>query len=328
MVRVKRLVYGLYEVRSLDNWRHYLHLMYGLTLQPAQTAGVLEAQVDDTGCRLLFREGPADDCVVTAWECDDLEGLKTQIEQAGFEAQWGSEQEAAERGAGRLLRTIDPNGLGHEIVDRTQANNPFTPADYDNVYDAGDLGLGHMTYMCKAAEAFESFCTKAIGLKPTDYNRLSVGPGLKINVMFFHANARHHSVGGAEVPGGGKILNHFQLEVATRNDVGRAYDRIRKSQYRMAHHVGVHPNDNQISFYVVSPSGFQTEVGSESNLVDDDHEAVMFNSFSVWGHSMPIREKFAAMRRTWPMLLKQKLGMEKPPPKSFVGAPPGQVKQG
>ena len=326
MVRVKRLAYGLFEVRSIARWRDYLHLMYGLSLEPSQATGVLEARVDDSGCRLMFRAGPADDCVAAGWECGDLEGLKAQIEQSGFAAQWGSEQDAADRGAGRLLRTSDPNGLAHEVVDGTRANQPFTPADYGAVYDAGHLGFGHMTFMCDDLEAFEVFCTRAIGLKPTDYNQPSVGPGLKVYVAFFRANARHHSVGGAELPGAGKVLNHFQLEIATRNDVGKAYDRMRKSRYRMAHHIGVHPNDNQISFYVVTPSGFQSEVGSESLLVEDSHEAVMFSDFSIWGHSMPLREKLAALSQALPMVVKQKLGKAKPAPRFFEGAPLGEVK--
>ena len=87
MVRVKRLAYGLFEVRSIARWRDYLHLMYGLSLSPSQAADTFEALVDDSGCRLLFREGPADDCVAAGWECGDLEGLRAQIEQSGFHAE-------------------------------------------------------------------------------------------------------------------------------------------------------------------------------------------------------------------------------------------------
>ena len=326
MTRVKRLAYGLFEVHSIARWRDYLHLMYGLSLQPSQAAGTFEAQVDDSGCRLMFREGPADDCVAAGWECDDLDGLKAQIEQSGFDAGWGSEQDAADRGAHRLLRARDPNGLIHEVVDRTQANGPFSAADHGAVYDAGHLGFGHMTLMCDDLEAFEAFCTKALGLRPTDYNQPAVGPGIKVYVAFFRANARHHSMAAAELPGAGKKMNHFQLEVATRNDVGKAYDRMRNSRYRMAHHIGVHPNDNQISFYVVTPSGFQSEVGSESMLVEDSHEAVMFTDFSIWGHSMPLREKLSTLRQAWPLLLKRVLGKPKPAPKFFAGTPPGEVK--
>ena len=299
--------------------------MYGLRLSPSQASGVFEALVDDTGCRLLFREGPADDCVAAGWECTDLEGLKVQIKQSGFDAHWGSEQDAAGRGARRLLRARDPNGLAHEIVDATRANGPFTPADHGAVYDAGRLGFGHLTFMCNDLEAFEVFCTKAIGLRPTDYNQPAVGPGLKVYVAFFRANARHHSMAAAELPGAGKALNHFQLEIATRNDVGKAYDRMRKSRYRMAHHIGVHPNDNQLSFYSVTPSGFQSEVGSESMLVEDSHSAVMFSEFSIWGHSMPLREKLSALWLARPLLLKRLLGEAKPAPKFFEGAPLGKV---
>ena len=145
-------------------------------------------------------------------------------------------------------------------------------------------------------------------------------------MAFFHTNARHHSLAAAELPGAGKNLNHFQLEIATRNDVGKAYDRMRNSGFRMAHHIGVHPNDNQISFYAVTPSGFQSEVGSESMLIDESHTAVMFSDFSIWGHSMPLREKLSTLRQAWPLLLKRILGKAMPPPKFFEVTPSGEVK--
>ena len=320
-VRVKRLVYGVFEVRSLRAWRDYLGLLYGLELQPGAADSEFEMVVDDSGCRLVFRESPADDCVAAGWEASDLPALERQIRAAGFEVRRCSAEEASLRGAETLLRTRDPNGFDHEIVDKTHSNGEYMAADYGHVYEAGPLGFGHLTFMCDDLEAFEAFCVSALGLKPTDYNQPTLGPGIKINVMFLRANARHHSIGAAEVPTGGKRLNHFQLEVSARDDVGRAYDRMRKSKYRMAHHIGVHPNDNQLSFYCATPSGFQSEIGAGSDLVEEDHRALMFNAFSIWGHSMPLREKLVSFRRIWPLLLHQKLGREQRAPRSFATAP-------
>ena len=64
-----------------------------------------------------------------------------------------------------------------------------------------------------------------------------IGPGVKINVAFLRANKRHHSVAAAQI--NGKRLNHFQLETTNRNNVGLSYDRVRKSKFTIAHHVGV-----------------------------------------------------------------------------------------
>ena len=54
----------------------------------------------------------------------------------------------------------------------------------------------------------------------------------------------------------------------------------------------------------------------------------MFNSFSVWGHSMPIREKFAAMRRTWPLMLKAGTGNGKTAAKELRWRTAGSSKAG
>ena len=305
--------YGVFEVKSLDAWRDYLQLMYGLELAPSRDDAHYEAQIDDTGCRLIFRQGRADDCVAAGWECDDLEGLEAQIEQNGAPTRWGSSEDAARRGATRLLYTLDPNGLQIEIVDQTSGSRPFAPAGHGNVYDAGDLGMGHMTFRCSDLDAFSSFYTHALGLRLTDFNQPVVGPGLRVYVLFMRANARHHSVAAAHIPRSSKRLDHFQLEVARRDDVGLAYDRVRKSRHPIAHHIGVHPNDNQLSFYVVSPSGFQSELGCGSDLVQEDHEVVLMTDFSRWGHSMPFAQKMRALRGTWPLLLDQKLRRAKPP---------------
>jgi len=64
MVRVKRIVYSLFEVSRLNRWKPYLQIMYGLPLQNFQLPNEFEAIVDDTGCRLLFREGSTDDVLL------------------------------------------------------------------------------------------------------------------------------------------------------------------------------------------------------------------------------------------------------------------------
>mgnify|MGYP003951542243 CR=1 FL=1 len=250
MVRVKRIVYSLFEVSRLNRWKSYLQIMYGLPLQSSQLPNEYEASVDDTGCRLLFREGSADDVLLAGWECDDLDGLKAQLEHIGAATEWASATYAATRGATRLLRTNDPTGMIIEIVDTTKSNHAFVPADHDHVYDAA--------------------C--------------------------------------AEMKSKGKRLSHFQLEVPHRNQVGLAYDRIRRAGIGIAHPIGVHPNDNQMSFYASTPSGFQSELGAASDLVTDGREVTTFYGISVWGHAMPLAEKLRTLRRAWPMLFNQKLG--------------------
>jgi hypothetical protein len=140
------VAYGRFEVKNVARWRTFLDLLYGLELRPSDIPGELEAVVDDAGSRLIFTEGPADDLVANGWLCDDLDGLKGRIEAFGARAEWGSEEEARARGAGRLLRTIDPNGLVVECLDATASHNAFMAPNHGQTFRTGALGVGHFTF--------------------------------------------------------------------------------------------------------------------------------------------------------------------------------------
>jgi hypothetical protein len=86
-------------------------------------------------------------------------------------------------------------------------------------------------------------------------------------------------------------LNHFFLELPDHDAVGRAFERIQQAGIPVAHEIGVHPNDNLFSFYVISPSGFQTEIGAEARLVEMPEPVVTHRGMARWGHRMPAAQK-------------------------------------
>jgi len=79
--------------------------------------------------------------------------------------------------------------------------------------------------------------------------------------------------------------------VADHHAVGRHFERVREAGIPIAHEVGVHPNDDLFSFYVRSPSGFQTEMGAEGRLVDGPEPVLTYRGMARWGHRMPLGEK-------------------------------------
>ncbi len=140
LAKLRAVVYGRLEVKSIAQWRPFMDVMYGLEIKPAKRSGEFEVVIDDAGSRLLFTEGPADDLVANGWLCDDLDGLKARIEAFGAKAEWASDDEAKMRGAGRLLRTLDPTGLIIEAVDTTNSDNAFAPPKHDHVFEADAKG--------------------------------------------------------------------------------------------------------------------------------------------------------------------------------------------
>ncbi|MEM7019949.1 MAG: VOC family protein [Pseudomonadota bacterium] len=291
MAKVNHLVYALFEVKDLDKWRGFIPLLYGLELKPSPQPDEYEVVIDDAGYRLIFRQGPADDIVCVGWFTEELDGMKTRLDEFGAQANWMDATYTKMRGAGRILQTEDPTGLLVDIVDRTASHNAFTESSHDHTYVTGGLGFGHLTFASEDHEGFERFYTEALGLKTTDYNSVDLIAGLSVKVGFYRTNARHHSIACATLAAPGQRLNHFFLEVTQRGMVDAAYKRVTDAKVPIAHRIGVHPNDNLYTFYALSPSGFQAELGTEGRLVEDDHDIEYVKGMSVWGHEMPLAQK-------------------------------------
>ncbi|MCH2187156.1 VOC family protein [Myxococcota bacterium] len=86
-------------------------------------------------------------------------------------------------------------------------------------------------------------------------------------------------------------LNHFFLELPDHDAVGWACERIQEKRIPIAHEVGVHPNDNLSTFYVITPSGFQAEIGAEGRLVEAPEPVLTHRGIARWGHRMPAARK-------------------------------------
>ena len=55
--------------------------------------------------------------------------------------------------------------------------------------------------------------------------------------------------------------------------------------YPMAHGIGQHPNDRELSFYVLTPCGFEMELGWGPIAVDETRwHPVTHQGISIWGH--------------------------------------------
>ncbi len=292
MAQVESVIFGRFEVQRLDLWREFMGVFYGLELKPSLMPGEFEAVVDDSGARLLFREGPAEDLIANGWICRDLDGLKARLESCGQRAEWASEAEAHALGSNRLLRTVDPEGLTIEVMDKTASHQAYSPPAHQQTFKTGSLGVGHFTFQTADLDRFERFYTEALGLDITDYNDLTLLAGVRVKVGFYRANPRHHSIGCASfgIPSR-KRLNHFFLELPDHDSVGRAFERIQEKRIPIAHEIGVHPNDNLFTFYVITPSGFQAEIGAEGRLVEAPEPVLTHRGMARWGHRMPSAQK-------------------------------------
>ena len=69
--------------------------------------------------------------------------------------------------------------------------------------------------------------------------------------------------------------------------VGRAMDACMDGVARISESLGQHSNDQMISFYSLTPSGFPLEYGTGGLRVDDTRVATRMDRTSYWGHRKP-----------------------------------------
>ncbi len=65
-----------------------------------------------------------------------------------------------------------------------------------------------------------------------------------------------------------------------------SYQRVKELGFEMALGVGQHTNDKELSYYAVTPSGFEWEVGWNPIVVDETTwEPTTYQGISIWGHT-------------------------------------------
>lgn len=272
-----QLGFLVFEVQQVDVWHAFLTEVLGLV-------GVGEGRYRNDGhaWRIQLVEGPADDLAAVGWELDEaeLDAAVARLEAAGFPV---TELSAGARGVRRRVGFTDPGGNPTELVTgMALASEPFQSPVVRAGFVADALGMGHLVLSAADKAASVACYTELLGVRLSDHIVTSFH-GHTVDISFFHANARHHSVafGGAQK----KRLHHFLLEVRSLDEVGLAFDRFLRGGHRIFQTIGRHPNDRMVSFYAFTPSGFQVEVGWGGREVDDTTwEPTTYDHISEWGH--------------------------------------------
>ena len=294
MAKITRIIYPVFEVKDLQSWEKFADQLWGLPIQQVGSTGDHEIVIDDSGCRIILRQGKANDIVAAGWETDDLDGLFDSLNKAGADPQWQDPAAAKARGVERLFTVVDPSGLVLEVFDRSTSANEFFASRHGLEFETGELGFGHITLVTGEYDALEDFYCQQLGMGISDYIDFEIVKGFLLHLGFFHANPRHHSLAAGRMSGLPRRLHHFMLQVRDRHQVGISFDRIRAEKMKVANEIGVHPNDRSFSFYVKTPSGFESEQGAEDLSVDVDdaqREIATYDCLSIWGHKMSAKDE-------------------------------------
>jgi 2,3-dihydroxybiphenyl 1,2-dioxygenase len=284
------LGYLVIETNKFAEWRRFGRDAIGMHLDDA-LPDVQRFRVDDHACRFLLQRGPAEDVTTLGWELDDhnaFDEILSRVTGHGVPVVDGTAEEAALRGVERLVRFPGPNGLTQEIFTRAQTSN--VPLDARAEFVTGASGLGHVALTSKKPEQVRGYYQTVFDARLSDYIDETIS-GLKFKIRFLRVNERHHSVAIAAVnrlplnPIRTRV-QHCNIQVADLDDMTTAYQRVKQLGFDMALGVGQHTNDRELSFYAVTPSGFEWELGWNPVVVDETTwEPTTYQGISIWGHT-------------------------------------------
>ncbi|MFX0579241.1 VOC family protein [Nocardia nepalensis] len=303
------LGYVAVQSNRLPDWRRFGADAIGMHVDEIDR-GALRFRLDDHTCRFLIQRGPAEDVTALGWHVDDhqaFDRIVARVTDRDVPIVEGAPEEAALRGVERLWRFPGPKGIVQEIF-TVPVTTPEPLRMLSSGWVTGEAGLGHVAIVSREPEAMRGYYNTVFDSRLSDYIDENVS-GLKMKIRFLRVNERHHSIAIANLRGI-KIdpirtrVQHINIQSATLDDMLCAFGRVTDLGFRMAWSVGQHTNDRELSFYCVTPSGFELEVGWNPVVIGPELETTWepstYQGISIWGHTTvgeTVLDKFAQFRQ-------------------------------
>jgi 2,3-dihydroxybiphenyl 1,2-dioxygenase len=286
------LGYVVIETDRFADWRRFGRDAIGMHLDETMP-DVMRFRLDDNECRFLLQRGPAEDVTTLGWQIDDhntFDEILARITRHCVPTEEGTAEEAALRGVERLIRFPGPNGLMQEIFIRARRSDTPPNMAIRGGFVTGEGGIGHVAVTSKKPHQIRGYYNTVFDARLTDYIEETIS-GLKFKIRFLRVNQRHHSVAIAAVnrmpinPIRTRV-QHLNIQVAELDDMTASYQRVKELGFHMALAVGQHTNDKELSYYAMTPSGFEWEVGWNPIVVDEKTwEPTTYQGISIWGHT-------------------------------------------
>jgi 2,3-dihydroxybiphenyl 1,2-dioxygenase len=290
MASVTQFGYLGLSVSDINAWERFATQTLGLQISGRGDDGTLLLRNDEYHHRFLVHPTGKDDLAYIGWEVTgehELREMTNQLKAAGVEVRKGTAEEARARGVVDLVMFKDPSGNPSEIFygPLMAFNEPFQSPRPISGFVASTQGLGHMVVTMDDFEKSIQFYRDVLGMRISDFVEVERPPGNRFRLAFFHCNPRHHTIAFYAKPNPPKRLNHFMLQTNALDDVGATFYLCQDQGIPINRGIGRHTNDHMVSFYMVSPSGFEVEYGWGGRAVDDSTWQVQYHqSGSMWGH--------------------------------------------
>lgn len=286
--------YVVVESQRFADWRRFGADAVGLHVDEL-TDQVMRFRLDDRECRFLVQRGSAEDVMAIGWHIDDHETfdqILSRVAARGVPISEGTPEEAALRGVERLWRFAGPKGIVQEVF--TVPLGTTKPLRMINSgWVTGESGMGHVAITTRDPFGLHGYFNTVFDSRLSDYIDENIS-GLKLKIRFLRVNERHHSIAIANFRGLKfdpirTKVQHVNIQAGSLDDMVSSYQRVRELGFRMAWSVGQHTNDKELSYYCVTPSGFELEVGWNPILITPEQESTWepttYQGISIWGHT-------------------------------------------
>lgn len=289
---------GYVTVRSSDlaQWRHYASQVLGMMVVEDERGERLFLKMDERPYRILVQRSAQDGFGACGWEVAGqaaFDQAVAELHAAGVVVEQGSAEQAALRQVQALALFADPDGNRHELYwgPRQDFARFVSPVGVRGFVSDG-LGMGHVVLPAPTFDCCRDFYEQVMGFGLSDLMKVRFTPDPaepEKRIHFMHCNnGRHHSLAIFECPVPSGCV-HMMVEVAGLEDVGRALDRMHANGVKLSATLGQHTNDQMISFYMKTPSGFDLEYGCDGLVVDwSRHTPFESTVVSQWGHDFSV----------------------------------------
>jgi 2,3-dihydroxy-p-cumate/2,3-dihydroxybenzoate 3,4-dioxygenase len=250
-----------------------------------EESGARYYRSDDRDHTLVYFEGDPRDHTV-GFELRDaatLEAAAAALSARGLRVDHGSADACEQRHVHAFVGFTDPSGNRIDLVVRPQhSGRRHFPSR-----DAGITGFSHVGLCSTDAPRDEAFWCGALGARVSD--RIGDAALLRIDPV-------HHKI--ALFPTTRSGVQHVNHQVASIDDVMRAWYQLRERGVKIVFGPGRHPTSGAVFLYFEGPDGMVFEYSTGVRLIHPEQEAsyrprqfpAVPSSFCMWGSLPDIAE--------------------------------------
>jgi len=247
--------------------------------------------MDQRHHRYWIRPSECDRLFSSGWELaneQQYQQMLLTLQDAGLDVCQGSANGAEQRFVSAYAHVEDPSGNRIEIYWGAISDfDRFLSPIGISGFVTGDMGMGHIVLPAKNFDESSQFWQAFMGMALSDQINYDMGADQPtVRIQFMHCyNPRQHSVALVEMDSE-LGCDHLLIEVETIDEVGRALYRCEDHDIPLQVSLGRHINDDMISFYMYSPTGFSIEFGACGKRINNwkHHLVTESTRGSHWGH--------------------------------------------